>query len=61
MKWYEDLPPDCPPMEVSAPNGTYFRLDEKNGLILQTGNDTHHFSWWRSTDFDLSTIKILEQ
>jgi hypothetical protein len=32
-------------------------LNEKDGLILQTGNDIHHFSWWRSTEFDLSTIK----
>lgn len=122
MNWYEDLPPDCPPTEASAPNDTYFRLgsippddsdfwshrrrfphkkfhvsecvaqslsvfdnqhaaeslrrllptmrskpifqlnlNEKDGLIQQTGNDTHHFSWWRSTDFDLATINILEQ
>jgi hypothetical protein len=35
-------------------------LTEKDGLIQQTGNDKHHFSWWRSTEFDLSTIKILD-
>lgn len=39
-----------------------FQLDllEKDGLVQQTGNDLHHFSWWRSTEFDLETIKILE-
>ena len=38
-----------------------FQLDllEKDGLIQQTGNDINHFSWWRSTQFDLETIKIL--
>jgi hypothetical protein len=35
-------------------------LTEKDGLIQQTGNDEHHFSWWRSTEFDLSKIKILD-
>jgi len=35
-------------------------LTEKHGLVQQTGNDQHHFSWWRSTEFDLSMIKILE-
>jgi hypothetical protein len=56
MKWYENLPPDCPP-EGSKP---IFQLDltETDGLILQTGSDPHHFSWWRSVDFDLSNIKI---
>ena len=34
-------------------------LTEKDGLIQQTGNDAHHFSWWRSTEFDLEEIKIL--
>ena len=39
-----------------------FQLDltEKDGLIQQTGNDLHHFSWWRSTEFDLETVKTLE-
>ena len=35
-------------------------LTKKDGLVQQTGNDPHHFSWWRSTEFDLKTIKILE-
>ena len=35
-------------------------LDGKDGLIQQTGNDSHHFSWWRSIEFDLETIKNLE-
>lgn len=35
-------------------------LTEEDGLIQQTGNDVHHFSWWRSTKFDLSTLKILD-
>jgi hypothetical protein len=35
-------------------------LREKDGMIQQTGNDIHHFSWWRSTEFDLSIIKILD-
>lgn len=34
-------------------------LKEKDGLIEQTGNDSHHYSWWRSTEFKLSTIKIV--
>lgn len=40
-----------------------FQIDlvEKDGLIQQTGNDLHHFSWWRSTEFDLKTIKIIEK
>ena len=39
-----------------------FQLDlsEKDGLIQQTGSDLHHFSWWRSTEFDLEKIKILD-
>jgi hypothetical protein len=122
MKWFEELPPDCPPETASEPAAIYFRLGsippddsdfwshrrrfphkvfsvseciarslsifddqeaaerlrrlipamrskpifqidltEKDGLIQQTGNDAHHFSWWRSTEFDLSSIKILEQ
>jgi len=36
-------------------------LTKKDGLVQQTGNDLHHFSWWRSTEFDLNTIKILEK
>ena len=121
MKWYEELPPDCPPDEAYSPEGCYFRLGsippddsdfwshrqrfprkvfqvsecvarslsvfddkesveklkrlipamrskpifqvdltEKDGLIQQTGNDVHHFSWWRSTEFDLSMIKIFD-
>lgn len=36
-------------------------LTEKDGLIQQTGNDPHHFSWWRSTAFDLQTIHIIEE
>jgi hypothetical protein len=36
-------------------------LTEKDGLIQQTGKDLHHFSWWRSTEFDLSMIKIFDQ
>jgi hypothetical protein len=36
-------------------------LTEKDGLIEQTGNDSHHYSWWRSTEFDLSNIKIIEK
>ena len=35
-------------------------LTEKDGLVLQTSGDKHHFSWWRSTQFDLSMIKILD-
>ena len=35
-------------------------LTQKDGLVQQTGNDVHHFSWWRSTEFDLETIKILD-
>ena len=35
-------------------------LTSKDGVVSQTGNDAHHFSWWRSTEFDLSTIKILD-
>ena len=35
-------------------------LMETDGLIQQTGNDKHHFSWWRSVQFDLSTVKILD-
>ncbi len=121
MNWYEQLPPNCPPEEASAPKAPYFRLGsippddsdfwshrrrfpnkvfhvsecialslsvfdsqetaeklkrllpamrskpifqvnltEKDGLIEQTGNDSHHYSWWRSTEFKLSTIKIIE-
>ena len=121
MKWYEELPLDCPPDEAYSPEGCYFRLGsippddsdfwshrqrfshkvfqvsecvarslsvfddkesveklkrlipamrskpifqvdltEKDGLIQQTGNDVHHFSWWRSTEFDLSMIKIFD-
>lgn len=36
-------------------------LTEKDGLILQTGNDPHHYSWWRSTAFDLKTIHLIEE
>jgi len=36
-------------------------LTKKDGMVQQTGNDLHHFSWWRSMEFDLSTIKILEK
>jgi hypothetical protein len=34
-------------------------LIASDGMIQQTGNDPHHFSWWRSTQFDLQTIKIV--
>lgn len=36
-------------------------LTGKHGLILQTGNNLHHYSWWRSTGFDLQTIHIIEE
>jgi hypothetical protein len=122
MNWYENLPPDCPPLEAFVPKEPYFRLGtippsdsdfwshrhrfphkvfhvsecvarslsvfndleaakrvkslvptlrnkpifqvdltEEDGLVQQTGNDIHHHSWWRSTVFDLSKIKISEQ
>lgn len=35
-------------------------LTPKDGLIQQTGADAHHFSWWRSTEFDWTIIKMLE-
>lgn len=34
-------------------------LTAPDGLIQQTGNDPHHFSWWRSAQFDLQTTKIV--
>lgn len=121
MNWYEQLPDNCPPLEVTPAEDTFFRLggippddsdfwshrrrfphklfkvsecialslsifdnleatqrlkqlvpamrsksifqlelNPDDGLIQQTGNDEHHFSWWRSTAFDLETIKILD-
>jgi hypothetical protein len=36
-------------------------LTEKDGMVQQTGNDPHHYSWWRSTEFDLKKIKTLEK
>jgi hypothetical protein len=121
MKWYENLPPDCPPETAEIPQASYFRLgsippeesdfwshrrrfphkkfhvsecvaqslsifddfeaDERlkrllpamrskpiyqvdltegDGWVLQTGQDPHHFSWWRSTDFEISNIKIVK-
>lgn len=36
-------------------------LEAKDGLILQTGIDLHHFSWWRSIDFDIHNLKIIAQ
>ena len=36
------------------------KLTKKDGVVQKTGNDLHHFSWWRSTQFDLSTIKIID-
>ena len=35
-------------------------LTKKDGLVQQTGNDPHHFSWWRSTEFNFETIKIID-
>lgn len=35
-------------------------LAGKDGLILQTGSNPHHYSWWRSTAFDLQTIHVIE-
>ncbi len=122
MKWFEELPPDCPPSDAMPPNGTFYRLgsipldasdfwshrkrfpekafkasecivrsvsildivedaielrqllpamhskpiyqvelSSKDGMVLQTGSNIHHFSWWRSTEFDLSTIQIIEK
>lgn len=34
-------------------------LTPADGLAQQTGNDLRHFSWWRSTQFDLTTCKIV--
>lgn len=30
-------------------------LTQESGLILQTGENPHHFSWWRCRDFDYIT------
>lgn len=32
-------------------------LTAKDGLIKQTGFKSH-YSWWRSTDFDIATVKV---
>ena len=36
-------------------------LTRKDGAILHTGANPHHYSWWRSTAFDLTNIKIIDQ
>ena len=121
MKWFEELPPGCPPAEATPSDGPFFRLGSippedsdfwshrkrfpnkffqvsecqarsisvfdsasavenlkrrypiltqkpifqidltpKDGLALQTGDNEHHFSWWRSTEFQMTTIKIID-
>jgi hypothetical protein len=41
---------------------TIVKLDLRpaDGLIQQTGNDSHHFSWWRSKEFNTEKIKIIK-
>jgi hypothetical protein len=121
MKWFEELPPDCPPADATPANGQFYRLGSippedsdfwshrmrfpdkffqvsecqarsvsifdsinaveklqrrypilakkpifkidltpNDGLSLQTGEDEHHFSWWRSTEFQMTSIKIID-
>lgn len=123
MNWYEELPPQCPPIDASPCNGRFYRiakgnpasdgdfysqrklqpdkvfighgideciaraislfadendavkrlklpkfrkaniaeviLQPKDGVMKKTFSDSH-FSWWRSTDFDVSQTKVLE-
>lgn len=35
-------------------------LMPKDGLVLQTGEEEHHFSWWRSTQFEMASIKKID-
>lgn len=34
-------------------------LNESDGLVLQTGNNKNHFSWWKSAKFVLQNFEIL--
>jgi hypothetical protein len=34
-------------------------LSTENGLILQTGRNVNHYSWWKSSVFDLSKCIVL--
>jgi hypothetical protein len=34
-------------------------LVEKDGLVQQTGKNIHHFSWWRSMDFNIDIVKTV--
>ena len=123
MNWYEQLPPQCPPLDAVPCVGTYYRiakgnpatdndffsqrklqpskvfsglgvdeciarsislfsevndatrrlklpkfrsanvveitLQPKDGVIKKTFSDSH-YSWWRSTDFEVSQAKTIE-
>lgn len=43
-----------PTMKGKPNNVLELNLSPENGLILQTGRNIHHFSWWKSSVFDLS-------
>lgn len=35
-------------------------LNPKDGVEKQTGVHTSHFTWWRTTMFDMSNLKMIE-
>lgn len=36
------------------------KLDESSGLVMQTGRDKKHYSWWRDRRFNIVTASSLE-
>ena len=34
-------------------------LDSSSGVVMQTGQDKHHYSWWRKNDFEPHLIADL--
>jgi hypothetical protein len=48
-----------PTMKGKPINVLELSLTPENGVILQTGRDVHHYSWWKSSVFDLSKCVAL--
>lgn len=34
-------------------------LVEKDGVVLQTGNNNNHYSWWKSANFDFNNCTVI--
>lgn len=37
-----------------------FKLNPSDGVLLKTGKNVNHYTWWRTTSFDTNSVEIVD-